>query len=154
MKGWKTFRNALIAIGLVVIASLVAHFYVQSQVYYPVVKFATPEGLNITALLPETPDRSACGAANERFLAPIKRKCKGCKVTTARCARQLEGLELALSQGDPVPHYQIAAVGLRLALVGPDGLAKAGCAQLAADLSGRGVRSAACISPGVAPAKP
>ena len=154
MKGRTTFRNALIAIGLIVIASLVAHFYVQSQVYYAVVNFTTPEGLNITAVLPETPDRSACGAANERFLAPIKRQCKGCKVISARCARELEGLELALSHGDPLPHFQIAAVGLRLALVGPAELAKGGCAQIAADLSGRGVRSAACISPGLAPAKP
>ena len=147
------FRNALIAVALIGVASLVAHFYVQSQVYYAVVKFTTPEGLSITALLAETPDRGACGEANERFLAPIKQQCKGCKVISARCARELEGLELALSHGNPLPHFQIVAVGVRLALLGPAELAKGGCAQIAADLTGRGVRSAACISPGVAPAK-
>ena len=148
------FKKAVIAVALIAVASVIGHFYVQSQVYSAVVKFTTPEGLGITALLPETPDRSACGAANERFLAPIKQQCKGCKVTTARCARQLEGLELAMSHGDPLPHFQVVAVGVRLALIGPAELAKGGCAQIAADLTGRGVRSAACISPGVAPAKP
>jgi len=154
MKGRKTIRNALIAIGLIVIASLVAHFYVQSQVYYAVVNFTTPEGLSITALLAETTDRGACGAANERFLTPIRQQCKGCKVTMARCARQLEGLELALSQDDPIPHYLVAALNVRMAIIGPPEIAKPGCETLAVELSGRGVRSAACISPGVARAKP
>jgi hypothetical protein len=71
----------------------------------------------------------------------------------ARCARQLEGLELALSQGDPVPHYLVAGLGVRMALVGPAELAKLGCAQLAAALAGRGVKSAACVAPRAAPAK-
>ena len=153
MKGRKVIRNAVIAIGLRVIASLAAHFYVQSQVYYAVVNFTTPEGLSITALLAETTDRGACGAANERFLTPIKQQCKGCKVTMARCARQLEGLELALSQGDPVPHYLIAALDVRMAILGPAEIAKPGCETLAAELSGRGVRSATCISPRAAPPK-
>ena len=147
------FKKAVIAAALIAVASLIGHFYVQSQVYYAVVKFTTPEGLSITALLAETADRGACDAANERFLAPIKQQCKGCKVISARCARELEGLELAMSHGDPLPHFQIVAVGVRLALIGPAELAKGGCAQIAADLTGRGVRSAACIPPGLAPAK-
>src|SRR5690242_10293802 len=73
---------------LIVAASVVAHLYVQSQVYYPVVKLDLPGDLRITALLPETKERKACGVANDRFLAPFKQSCKDCKISIARCERE------------------------------------------------------------------
>ena len=55
-------KKTIIALALVLIAaaSVVAHLYVQSQVYYPVVRLDLPDGLSIAALLPETKERKAC----------------------------------------------------------------------------------------------
>src|SRR5207247_10062378 len=117
-----------VIIGVVVVglASLVAHLYVQSQVYYPVVRLDLPDGLSIAAVLPETKERKACGAANDRFVAPFKQTCKECKVAVARCERQLEVLELAMREGAPVAYPMVVARELRMAVMGPPAAAKAG----------------------------
>src|SRR2546425_10296415 len=96
-------KKAIFALALVLIvaASVVAHLYVQSQVYYPVVRLDLPDGLSIAAVLPETKERQACGAGNDRFVAPFQQTCKDCKVAIARFERQLEGLELAMREGAP-----------------------------------------------------
>src|SRR5512132_1660939 len=97
-------KKAITAIALLGVASVVAHLYVQSQVYHPVVRLDMPDGLSITALLPETKERKVCGASNDQFLAPFKQQCKDCKIAAARCERDLEGLELAMQRGEPVPY--------------------------------------------------
>src|SRR5882672_12921507 len=129
-------KKAIIALALVLIvaASVVAHLYVQSQVYYPVVRLNLPDGLSIAAVLPETKERKACGAANDRFVAPFKQTCKDCKIAMARCERQLEGLELAMHDGAPVPHPMVVARELRMAVMGPAEAAKAGCQVVAANM--------------------
>src|SRR3989441_12218525 len=134
-------KKAIIALALVLIvaASFVAHLYVQSQVYYPVVRLTLPDGLAIAAVLPETKERKACGAANDRFVAPFKQTCKDCKVATARCERQLEGLELAMHDGTPVPHPMVVARELRMVVMGPPEAAKAGCQVVAANMVAKGM---------------
>ena len=67
----KTKSKIIIALALIGSASVVAHLYVQSQVYYPVVHLMLPDGLSIAAVLPETKERKACGAANDRFVTPF-----------------------------------------------------------------------------------
>jgi hypothetical protein len=140
-------KKIIIAVALVLIAaaSLVAHLYVQSQVYYPVVRLNLPDGLSIAAVLPETKERKACGAANDRFVAPFKQTCKDCKIAMARCERQLEGLELAMREGAPVAYPTIVARELRMAVMGPPAAAKAGCQIVAADMVAKGMRTAVCI---------
>src|SRR6266850_8218429 len=140
-------KKTIIALALVLIvaASVVAHLYVQSQVYYPVVHLNLPDGLSIAAVLPETKERKACGAANDRFVAPFKQTCKDCKIAMARCERQLEGLELAMHDGIPVPHPMVVARELRMAVMGPPEAAKAGCQVLAANMVANGVKTAVCI---------
>src|SRR2546428_8616725 len=113
------YKKIIIGVVIVGIASLVAHLYVQSQVYYPVVRLNLPDGLSIAAVLPETKERKACGAANDRFVAPFKQTCKDCKVAIARCERQLEGLELAMWEGTPVAYPMVVARELRMAVMGP-----------------------------------
>src|SRR6185369_5068838 len=105
----------------------VAHLYVQSQVYYPVVRLDLPEGLSITAILPETKERKACGVDNEKFIIPFKQSCKDCKVAMARCERQLEGLELAMRDQGAVPYPMVVAREARLAVMGAPERAAAGC---------------------------
>src|SRR5437588_12089531 len=98
------YKKVFMAVVVVGLASVVAHLYVQRQVYYPVVRLNLPDGLSIAAVLPETKERKACGAANDRFVAPFKQTCKDCKIAMARCERQLEGLELAMREGAPVAY--------------------------------------------------
>ena|SRR5258708_28562510 len=140
-------KKTIIVVSFLAIASMFAHLYVQSQVYYPVVRLMLPDGLSITALLPETKERKACGAANDRFVTPFKQSCKDCKVATARCERQLEGLELAMHDGLPVPHPMVVARELRMVVMGPPEAAKAGCQVVAANMIASGVKTAVCVPP-------
>lgn len=143
-------KKTILVISFLAIASVVAHLYVQSQVYYPIVRLTLPDGLSITAVLPETKERKACGTANDRFVTPFKQTCKECKVAMARCERQLDGLELAMHDGAPVPHPMVVARELRMAVMGPPEAAKAGCQVVAANMVANGVKTAVCI-PAAAP---
>lgn len=146
-------KQAVIALVLIVAGSVIAHMHVVSQIYHPVVRVSAPEGLVYTAVQDATPERRACGEANDRFLAPIKQTCKQCQVVYARCERSLEGLELAMDEGKPLPHYQVFAPGVRVAILGPEPAAKTTCTYIAADMVQRGLRSAACVNPRVASAR-
>jgi hypothetical protein len=140
-------KQVIIAIVLIGIGSWLAHLHVVSQLYYPVVHLSSPEGLTYTAVQDSTNQRQACGAANERFLAPVKERCKQCQVVVARCERRLEGLELALYDGVPLPQYRVFAPGIRMAIAGPPESAKTTCEYIAGDMAKRGLRSAACVYP-------
>ena len=130
-----------VALVLVAIASALAHMHVQSQTYHPVVRLSSPDGLTYTAVQDPVAERRACGAANDRFLGPIKGACKACQVVYARCERKLEGLELALYSGSRLAQHRVIGPGLRMAIDGPAETAKAACEYLADDMANRGVRS-------------
>jgi hypothetical protein len=139
-----------VLIGLLVIAAVasLAYMHVVSQTYHPVVRLASSEeGLIYTTVQDEVAERRACGAANDRFLKPIKSLCKQCQVVYARCERKLEGFEAALAEGAPVQHHQVFAPGLRIAIAGPAAPARASCEFIAGDMVKRGIRSAVCIYP-------
>src|SRR4051812_11037528 len=121
--------------------------HVAAQIYHPAVRLTSPEGITYTAVQDPTTERRACGAANDRFLRPIKDLCKQCQVVFARCERKLEGLEQALYDRSPLPLHQVFASGLRMAIEGPEPLAKATCDYIAGDLVKRGLRSATCVYP-------
>jgi hypothetical protein len=140
-------KQAVIALLLIAVGSWLAHLHVVSQVYHPVVRLSSPEGLTYTTVQDSVQERRACGAANDRFLKPIKDSCKQCQVVYARCERKLEGFEAALADGAAVPYYQVFGPGLRIAIAGPAAPAKASCEFIAGDMVKRGVRSAACIFP-------
>jgi hypothetical protein len=140
-------KQALIALVFIAIGSWLAHLHVASQLYYPVVRLASPDGVVYTTVQNEVQERRACGAANDRFLKPIKETCKQCQVVFARCDRKLEGLEQALAEGAALPHHQVFAPGLRIAIVGPAAPAKAACDFIARDMVTRGIRAAVCVDP-------
>ena len=141
-------RRAALILVLIAVGSVLAYMHVAAQTYHPVVRLTSPEGITYTAVQDPTAERRACGAANDRFLRPIKELCKQCQVVFARCERKLEGLEQALYDGSPLPLHQVFAAGLRMAIEGPDALAKATCDYIAGDLVKRGLRSATCVYPG------
>jgi hypothetical protein len=140
-------KQAILVIVLIAAGAWLAHLHVAAQTYYPVVQVLAPEGLTYTAVQDPTSERSACGAANDRFLGPLKAQCKQCQILYARCVRSLEGLELSIQEGKPIPHYLVYAPGLRVAITGPAGITKSSCDFLAGDMVRRGVRSAACVYP-------
>ena len=140
-------KQALVALVLIAVGSWLAHLHVASQTYYPVVRLSSPDGLTYTTVQDEVTERRACGAANDRFLKPIKELCKTCQVVFARCERKLEGLAAAFAAGAAVPHYTVFAPSLRIAVDGPVDAARASCDFIAGDMVKRGLRSAACLYP-------
>jgi len=141
----KKYRIGIIAVLLVGFASVIAHLYVQSQIYYPVVRMTLPDGLTIAAVLAETKERKTCGVRNDRFLTPFKQQCKECKLISARCERELEGLDLALRQGEPLPYPTVVAREVRVAFIGPADLAKINCDATVASMASKGFKSATCL---------
>jgi hypothetical protein len=137
-------KKALTALLLIGAASALAHLHVTAQSYYPVVRVSSPDGLVFTAVHEATSERGVCAAANERFLAPLKTMCSECRVVAARCERELQGVEAALSDGKSIPHHRIFAPGVQVAIAGPEQAASWSCGQIARSGSEQGVR---CVPP-------
>lgn len=143
-KGW---QKAIVAAVLLAAASVLAHLHVAAQVYYPIVRMTSPEGVIFTALQAETPQRQECGRANDRFIAPMRRLCKECKVLYARCARELDTMQAALASTAAPPFHIVDSPGLRLAIEGQAEVARASCEFIANDLRKRGFQRAVCLAP-------
>ena len=143
----KAAKQAVIAAVLIGASVGLAHLHVVSQTYHPVVQLSSPDGLVYTAVQDPKQERQACGAANDRFLAPVKRECKQCKVVMARCERELEGLELAVYERRKIAQHVVTGPGERMSIAGPEATAKASCQQIADQMVRSGLRSAACVRP-------
>ena len=143
----KTAGVAVVAVVLIAVSALLAHLHVVSQTYHPVVQLSSPDGLVYTAVQDAKHARQACGAANDRFLAPVKKACSQCRVVLARCERELAGLELAVHERRQIAHHLVSAPGVRLAIAGPAATAKASCEQIADQMVRSGLRTAACSYP-------
>lgn len=149
----KAARQVVIGVVLVavgVISAWLAHIHVLSQTYHPVVHLHSPDGLTYIAVQDARQERQACGAANDRFLRPVKRGCKGCEVVAARCERALEGVELAVYEGRHLAYHLVSGPGVRMAIQGPPAVAKASCEQIASQMVRDGLRVATCLSPAAA----
>lgn len=133
---------------LLVAGAWLARHHVANQRYYPVSKLASSDGYTFHLVQERADARAECGAANDRFLERVKLTCAQCEVVYARCERELQGLELALVLGDPVPFYVVSAPGVRLAMHGPRRSLRRDCEHIAATIVKSGVPSAACILPG------
>jgi hypothetical protein len=141
-------KQALVILVLLAVGSVLATYHVANQSYYPVSKLASADGYTFHMVQDRTAQRTACGQANDRFLGPIKARCLQCQVVYARCERELQGVELALLMGDPMPMHVVIAPGLRLAMEGPKERVRQQCEQVATELVRGGARSAACVFPG------
>ena len=140
--------KALFLLALLAGGAVLAHYHVANQHYYPVTRLSSSDGYTFTLVQDRADTRGACGAANERFLEPLKAACRQCEVVYARCERELQGLELQLLMGDPVPMHVVVAPNLRLAIQGPEKGLRSGCEAIAAQIVKAGVKSAACVFPG------
>lgn len=140
-------KQAIVILALLVLGSVLAHFHVANQSYYPVSKLASADGYTFHMVQDRTAERGDCGKANDRFLAPLKKICAHCEVVYARCERELAGLELALLMGDPVQMHVVVAPGLRLAIEGPAQSVRRDCEHIAANIVKSGTPSASCVFP-------
>jgi hypothetical protein len=141
-------KQAIVILVLLVLGSVIAHYHVANQSYYPVSKLTSADGYTFIMVQDRTAQRRACGAANDRFLGPIKERCVACDVVYARCERELQPFEFALLAGDPVPMHVVLGPGMRLAMDGPKERVRQECEALAAMLVKAGHKSAACAFPG------
>ena len=141
-------KQAIVILVLLVLGTVLAHYHVANQSYYPVSKLTSSEGYTFVMVQDRTAQRSACGKANDRFLDPIKARCAACAVVYARCERELQALEFALLAGDAVPMHVVVAPGMRLAMEGPKERIRRECEQLAATLVKMGYKTASCVFPG------
>jgi hypothetical protein len=141
-------KQAIVILVLLVLGSILAHYHVANQSYYPVSKLTSADGYTFVMVQDRTARRDDCGKANDRFLGPIKERCVSCDVAYARCERELRGLEFALLAGDAVPMHVVVAPGLRLAMDGPSTRLRQECEQMAAMLVKAGHKSAICAYPG------
>jgi hypothetical protein len=141
-------KQAIVILVLLAVGAVLAHYHVANQSYYPVSKLASADGYTFHMVQDRRAQRNACGEANDRFLGPIKARCLQCDVLYARCERELQGVELALLMGDPMPMHVVIAPGLRLAMEGPKERVREQCQQFAADLVKGGASTAACVFPG------
>jgi hypothetical protein len=146
LRNWGPLRITFVLF-LVAGISLAAHFYVESQAYYPIVHVEISGAMTVAAVLPRTKNRQACVSASDRYLVPFNTQCKDCKITVKRCARELEGFELALHEGSSLPHPVVVSRETRVAFIGPDGIAQRQCQDAAAHLIANGAKSAACMPP-------
>jgi hypothetical protein len=141
-------KQALVILVLLAVGSVLAYYHVANQSYYPVSKLASTDGYTFHMVQDRRAQRNACGQANDRFLAPIKARCLQCQVVYARCERELQGVELALLMGDPMPMHVVIGPGLRLAMEGPKERVREQCELLATELVKGGAPTAACVFPG------
>jgi len=142
-------RQALFILVLLGAGAVLAHYHVANQHYFPVTRLASSDGFTFHMVQDRVDTRGACGEANDRFVAPVKRSCPRCRVVYARCERELQALELKLLLGEPVPLHVVVAPGLRLAMEGPAATLRGDCESMAAQIVRAGVASAACVYPGV-----
>ena len=142
-------KQAIVILVLLVLGSILAHYHVSNQSYYPVSKLTSTEGFTFVMVQDRVARREDCGKANDRFLEPIKARCVLCTVVYARCERELQDFEFALLSGNAVPMHVVVAPGLRLAMEGPRERVRRECENLAATLVKAGHASASCAFPGV-----
>ena len=142
-------RQALVVAVLLAAGGYLAHYHVANQRYYPVARLTSTDGYTFHVVQDRVDTRGECGRANDRFIEPVKHSCAQCRVAYARCERELQGLELQLVLGEPVPLHVVVAPGLRMAIEGPAATLRRDCEQMAAAIVRVGVPSAACAYPGV-----
>ena len=140
-------KKILLTVVLLGSGLALAQLFVDAMAYYPVIKVASLGGIEFTLVHDATGNRQACGVENRKFLEPLKKQCKECKVVYARCERQLEGAELALSRRETMPHYVVSASNLRMLVTGPSVAAKRACEDVAANMVKNGLQTAACLYP-------
>ena len=142
-------RKALILLALLLAGAVLARYHVRNQHYYPVTRLTSSDGYSFLMVQDRADTRGACGAANDRFVQPLKANCRQCSVVYARCERELQGLELQLLMGEPVDLHVVVAPGLRMAMEGPAETLRRDCENMAAVIVSGGTRHASCVYPGV-----
>jgi len=138
---------ALLIVALLAVGGVFAHYRVATLTYYPTAGVELPGGFAFHVVQQAQPDRAACGEANDRFLGPLAKTCKGCKVVYARCRREIDGTDQLLMTESAPSFYVVMAPGLRMRVSGPADQLGAVCDGIAAQLARGGRVNATCFHP-------
>jgi len=141
-------KKALFLLVLLGAGALLASYHVANQHYYPVTRLASSDGYTFHLVQDRVNTRAKCGKANDLFLGTLKTRCTQCRIVYARCERELQGLELALLLGEPLPLHVVVAGRFRMALEGPEKTVRRDCEDMVALIVRAGAPSAACAYPG------
>jgi hypothetical protein len=121
----------------------------QEQIFTPIVRVRSADGLYITLVQPRTLRRSACNAMVEGFKKALDGACPTCAVESSDCATKLEGIDRALADGERLPIYTVAAEGMRIGVVGPPHVVRVACEGMAVQFVANGAKTASCVEPAV-----
>jgi hypothetical protein len=121
----------------------------EDQIFTPVVRLRTMDGLFITLVQKSSPKRNACREAIDRFVSALDTTCTTCFIESSDCATRLEGVDRALANNESLPVHTVSAEGIRVAVLGPPQLVQAQCEAMAAQMARLGMKSAACTFPRV-----
>ncbi|MFZ1909174.1 MAG: hypothetical protein WAU52_08860 [Burkholderiales bacterium] len=137
----------LLIVALLAVGGVYAHYWVRTLTYYPTASVVLPGGFSFSAVQALQPSRAACGKANRRFLEPLAKTCKGCRVAYARCRREIDGTDLLLMTEAAPSFYVVVAPGLRMRVSGPADQIDDVCDNIAAQLAASGRANASCLHP-------
>jgi hypothetical protein len=121
----------------------------QEQIFTPIVRVRSAEGLYFTLVQPRTSRRSICRETVDGFVKALDAACATCAVESSDCATKLEGIDRSLADGKNLPIYTVAAEGMRIGVVGPPSVVQAACEGMAGQLVASGVKVAHCVAPAV-----
>jgi hypothetical protein len=119
----------------------------EPQAFTPVVRVRTTDGLFVTFVQRGVFKRSSCNLSVETFSRVVKDACSRCTIESAGCASQLEGMDRALANDEPLPVYTVSANDVRIAIVGPLNSVQAECGEMAAQMVTKGIQNADCHIP-------
>jgi hypothetical protein len=140
-------KYLVLALTLLAAGLILGHVERESELYTPVVRIRSTDGLYMTMVQPRTARQNACAAVVQHFEQALKLNCEMCTVESASCATSLQGVEGALARGERLPIYTISAEGIRVGLLGPPRSVETECQAMASQFVRSGIRSAACIAP-------
>jgi hypothetical protein len=141
-------RYAALALVLLLAGVALWHFEREREIYTPIARLRSSDGLYMTIVQPGTARRSGCAAVLARFQEALKSTCPLCAVESAGCATDLGGIDRALARGERLPIYTISAQGIRVGLLGPPRSVHAECEAMASQFLRSGLQSASCVAPG------
>jgi hypothetical protein len=119
----------------------------EPHAFTPVVRVRTTGGLFITFVQRGVFNRSSCNLSVETFSRVLKESCWPCMIESAGCSSQLEGIDRALANDEPLPLFTVSANDFRIAIVGPPNSVQAECGEMAAQMITKGIKNADCHIP-------
>ena len=140
-------KYIVLAILMFLLGALLTTFRPPESFYSPVVRMRSPAGFFVTYLRERVQGTKACHAEIDEYVEPLVKACPDCSIESTECATQLNGIEKALADDNPLPVYTVRAEGVRMSVVGAPRQTRLWCEAVASEMVKRGLSTAACVFP-------